>query len=133
MILLDTHAAIWLATDNSALGKSSRTMALAARDRNSLAISAVSFWEIALRFERGRLKLHSTSPALRTDLLRTGVVEIPLTGLIAIQSVELGRLHYNPANRFIAATAIEHNAILMTADRRLLDWRHKLKRHDASR
>jgi PIN domain nuclease of toxin-antitoxin system len=37
-----------------------------------------------------------------------------------------------PADRFIAATAIVHNATLMTADDRLLGWPHTLARQNAS-
>ena len=33
----------------------------------------------------------------------------------------------------IAATAIAHDAILVTADENLLRWRHRLKRQDAER
>ena len=48
MILLDTHAAIWFATDSSLLGKNSRDLADEALDNERLVISAISFWEIAL-------------------------------------------------------------------------------------
>jgi PIN domain nuclease of toxin-antitoxin system len=37
----------------------------------------------------------------------------------------------NPADRFIVATAIAHDAMLVTADDRLLQWRHGLRRHNA--
>jgi PIN domain nuclease of toxin-antitoxin system len=58
-------------------------------------------------------------------------VELPLTGEIAIAAAELEGLHADPADRFIAATAIAHNATLMTADDRLLRWRHGVRRHNA--
>jgi PIN domain nuclease of toxin-antitoxin system len=133
VILLDTHAAIWLAKDEAALGKGSRSMALDARNEGRLAISAVSFWEIALLSEKKRIDLHGSPEELRSDLLSTGIVELPLTGGIAILSVQLGRLHGDPADRFIAATAIAHDATLITADKRLLKWRHKMKRQNAGR
>jgi PIN domain nuclease of toxin-antitoxin system len=64
-------------------------------------------------------------------LLDSGVTELPLTGEIAIRAVDLGNLPDDPADRFIVATAIVHNAILITADERLLAWKHSLKRQDA--
>jgi PIN domain nuclease of toxin-antitoxin system len=39
----------------------------------------------------------------------------------------------DPADRIIAATAIAHNAILVTADAALLSWRSKLRRYDAEK
>jgi PIN domain nuclease of toxin-antitoxin system len=58
VILLDTHAAVWLASDEPVLGQKSCTLALAARAENQLAISAISFWEIALLAAKDRLELH---------------------------------------------------------------------------
>ena len=54
---LDTHAAVWLASDDPALGQKSRSMALAERAKNQLAISRISFWEMALLAVRGRLEM----------------------------------------------------------------------------
>jgi PIN domain nuclease of toxin-antitoxin system len=130
VILLDTHAAIWLGDSDASLGEQSRTTALAARNENRLAISPISFWEIALLAVKNRLALRASPAALRMDLLSTGVIELPLTGEIAVLAAELN-LHGDPADRFIAATAIVHEATLMTADKRLLNWRHSLKRQNA--
>jgi PIN domain nuclease of toxin-antitoxin system len=54
-----------------------------------------------------------------------------LTGDIALRAVELENLHSDPADRFIAATAIVHDATLMTADESLLAWRSKVRRQNA--
>jgi PIN domain nuclease of toxin-antitoxin system len=131
VILLDTHAAVWLANNDPALGQKSCSIALAARAENQLAISAISFWEIALLVAEDRLELHDRPAKLRAELLETGVIELALTGDIALLAVELKNLHGDPADRFIAATAIAHDATLMTADARLLRWRSKVRRQNA--
>jgi PIN domain nuclease of toxin-antitoxin system len=69
----------------------------------------------------------------RTKLLAAGIREIPLSGEIAVLAGELDGLNGDSADRIIAATAIAHDATLMTADENLLRWRHQLKRHDAER
>ena len=133
MILLDTHVALWIAT-NSSLGKQSRTLVEQALAEDGLAISAISFWEISLLIVKNRFKTAKTAATLRAELLDTGIVELPLTGPIAILAVQLQNLHGDPADRFIAATAIVHDATLMTADKRLLNWRNKtMKRQNASK
>jgi PIN domain nuclease of toxin-antitoxin system len=133
VILLDTHVAIWIATNDQALGPKSRALLERSLAEDELAISAISFWEISLLIGRGRFKSAKGSSELRADLLATRVVEAPLTGAIAIQAVALENLHGDPADRFIIATALAHDATLMTADRALLRWRHSLKRYDASK
>lgn len=131
MILLDTHAALWLISDNDSLGRQSRRIAQRAAADNQLSISAVSFWEIALLIAKRRLRPPAAALEMRRQILSEGATELPLTGEIAVQAAELDGLHGDPADRFIAATAIVHGATLVTADRRLLKWRHTLRRHDA--
>jgi PIN domain nuclease of toxin-antitoxin system len=130
VILLDTHVALWIAT-NATLGTQTRALLERALADDRLAVSAISFWEIALLVSKKRFETSKAPKVLRTELLDTGIVELPLTGQIAILAVDLQNLHGDPADRFIAATAIAHDATLLTADKRLLEGRHKLKRHNA--
>ncbi|MFQ5939903.1 MAG: PIN domain-containing protein, partial [Alphaproteobacteria bacterium] len=70
---------------------------------------------------------------VRANTLAQGVREVPLTGALGISAACLGDFHGDPADRFIAATAMSLDATLLTADDRLLDWRGDLKTHDARR
>ena len=123
----------WLATENDRLGKQSAVMARAAWAGGSLAASAISFWELALLIAKGRLEPSGDLEELRGALLATGFIEIPLDGPIAILAMRLQGLHKDPADRFIAATAMRFEATLITADARLLRWRQGLKRQNATR
>jgi len=131
VILLDTHVALWLVADSSSLGRRTRKIAKQAAASDQLAISAVSFWELALLIAKGRLRPPETAKEMRRRILSAGAVELPLTGEVAVLAAELEGLHADPADRFIAATAIAHNATLVTADERLLGWRHALRRQNA--
>src|SRR4051812_17786871 len=130
VILLDTHVAIWLLRDDAALGKKARALCLAALDRGELAISAISFWELALLIKKRRLRSVDDPNEQRKLIMGAGVRELPLTGDIALLAVELANLHPDPADRFIAATALTHTATLITADEALLGWKTKLSRHN---
>jgi PIN domain nuclease of toxin-antitoxin system len=130
VIVLDTHAAIWLATDQG-LGKQSRRIADKALVDDGLAISTISFWELSMLVAKGRLRALKSPREQRTKMLAAGIQELPLTGEIAILAGELENLHGDPADRIIAATAIAHDATLMTADANLLRWPNPLKRQDA--
>ncbi len=132
MILLDTHAAVWFLTD-SGLGRRSQAIADRALVDDELAVSAVSFWEIAMLLAKRRLRSLDSAAQSRKRALDAGVKEVPLTGDIAIIAGNLEGLHGDPADRFILATAMAHDAILLTADQPLLDWRGKLRRQNAER
>jgi PIN domain nuclease of toxin-antitoxin system len=132
-VLLDTHAAIWLATDDHSLGRRSRALASQALVADRLAVASISFWEIAMLLAKGRLQALMPPADLRARLLDTGINELPLTGEIALLAAGLETLPGDPADRFIAATAIVHQATLVTADERLLEWKHALKRQDAAK
>lgn len=130
MLLLDTHAAIWFATEDDSLGKRCRVLADDALKDGQLGVSSISFWEIALLVTKGRLQAITPASELRALLLDSGVIELALTGDIALAAAGLD-LHGDPADRFIAATAIAHRATLVTADERLLKWKHGVARQDA--
>ena len=133
MIVLDTHALIWLITANANLGPRSQRMIRSAIADSAVFVSAITFWEIALLTAKQRLR-PSRSPAdQRLTVLDSGIQELPVTGEIAINAVELNNLPGDPADRLIVATAIWHGATLMTADEALLNWRHTLRRTDASK
>lgn len=133
MILLDTHALLWLATGNERLGARARRLADRALAEDELSVSAVSFWEVAMLAAKERLALTRPAAKLRAELLASGLVEVPLSGDVAIAATELDGFHADPADRFIVATAQAIVATLLTADSRILDWPGRLKRHDARR
>ena len=131
MILLDTHALIWLNLGLPRLGPRARQAADEALLEGRLAVSAVSFWEVAVLVERRRVELDRSTDRWHQELLRSGLIEIPLDGKIAIAAIGLPDLHSDPADLFIAATAILNEARLITADRRLLNWSGPLECLDA--
>jgi PIN domain nuclease of toxin-antitoxin system len=133
MILLDTHTLVWMDADDPVLGRTARRLIQQAWGDGVLAVSAISFWECAMLQQRERLVLPIPALSWRRDLLADGLQEIPLAGEIAVIAAQLEGLHKDPADRFIAATAMAHAATLVTADERLLAWNHRLNRQDARR
>ena len=131
LILIDTHALIWLDRNDPALGKSSRKLADEALRDETLAVSAVTFWEIAMIILKGRFAMDVDLERWRHKLLGLGLVELPIDGQIGIAAARLDNLHGDPADRFILATAEANDAILLTADRQLIEWPGPVKRHDA--
>jgi PIN domain nuclease of toxin-antitoxin system len=131
VILLDTHALLWMDRNDLALGPQSRKLIEQAWRTDTVAISAISVWETALLVQRGRVSLPTSADAWRADLLQAGVREIPIDGRIALAATGLDALHRDPADRFIVATALIHGATLITADTKILQWKSGLPRQDA--
>ena len=130
MILLDTQVLLWYRFGYGNLGRRARGAIDRAWARGDAAVSAITFWEVGMLHARGRLTLLSDIAAWRADLLRDGLVEIPVDGAIATRGGLLPDLHGDPADRLILATALEGRQ-LVTADVRLLDWPGAVARLDA--
>ena len=131
MIVLDTHVLLWVDRDDPSLGAESRKLIVEQWRIGEVAICAISFWEVSVLARRGRIAMPLSVELWRSDLIQAGLREIPLDGRIAVLSTGFEELHKDPADRFIAATALHHGAVLLTADQKLLDWRSDLRRHDA--
>jgi len=131
VIVLDTHVLAWADFDEQRLGRKAKSLINRMWARGHVAVCAMTFWEAALLEARGRLKLPAPVAEWRGQLLTAGLVELPVDGEAGIRAVGLGGLPNDPADRLIVATALRHDAALMTADDRLLEWNHSLARHDA--
>ena len=127
MILLDTHVLVWLLSDNRRLGKQAREAVDRSWARGEAAVSAITFWEVAMLQNGGRLSLLADIGPWRTSLLEEGLVEIAVDGEVGIRAGLLQDLHGDPADRLIVATALEGHQ-LVTADHRLLEWPGRLSR-----
>jgi len=132
LIVLDSHALVWLANGDKRLGRRARATSDRALAGGELAVSAVSFWEIALLVAKRRLQLGRPPRAWREALLQSGLREIAVDGDIAIAAVQVGDFHDDPADRFIVATASLVGATLLTSDQRILEWKGSLRRQDAA-
>ena len=123
MLLLDTHVLIWLDEGNPQLGKIALQTIIESLSTGQLGVATISFWEVAMLVEKQRLTMQTELDVWRSDLLQTGLLEIPLQGTTAIRAGQLQLFHGDPADRIIVATAIENGATLMTADTKILSWK----------
>jgi PIN domain nuclease of toxin-antitoxin system len=121
LILLDTHAFVWLADGSERLSEPAR--AAIAEDAEP-AISAISAYEVAYLALRGRLELDRPVGAWVGDALSAhGVRALPLTVAIALRAGSLERgFPGDPADRIIYATALEGGIRLVSRDTKITDF-----------
>lgn len=117
-LLLDTHIWVWSRLEPDRL---SRRVVRALKERaNQLWLSPISVWETMLLIERGRLRVSGDAAVWIHNALATGPIrDAPLTRDVAIESRSIRLASQDPADRFIAASAIVHDLTLVTADKRL--------------
>ena len=116
MLLLDTHALIWLATDLSQLTDTAKS---AIRFHAlELHVSAITALEISLLTKCGKLKWGKNPRSFFERALKHHCVkEVPIDSGIAWQSAQLPILHRDPFDRIIIATAQAHKMTILTKDR----------------
>lgn len=120
-LLCDTHALIWLVYGNPKLGPESRALIGRALSAECALFSAASAWEFATLRAKKNPPFQARPAELHDDLLAAGFREVPLTGDIALAGHErLRAVVADPADYFIAATALKLGATLLTADALLL-------------
>lgn len=120
-LLLDTHIWIWFLLGDPRLSRTHRT--LMEDEGNELLLSAISVWEAHMLIEKERLPVTAVPSVWVSQALRSVQVrEAGITSAIAVRSRTLALPHPDPADRFIAATAIEMKIPLLTVDERLLAY-----------
>lgn len=119
MILLDTHVLVWLAAERERLSGA----ALEALESGAeLAIAMVSAQELAYLVARGRLEMDRPVDTWIRDALTVQEVQAiapTVPSSLRAGSLDPKQFHGDPIDRLIYATAVEHDARLITADERL--------------
>lgn len=117
MILLDTQVLIWAVDDSKRLSRRAVSeIRRARRAGGGLAVSAISLWELASLFARGRIQAYGTIEA-SVRLLIEDVTVRPITSEIAALAAQSpADFPRDPADRLISATARAEGLTLITHD-----------------
>ncbi len=123
-LLLDTSVLLHLAADSGGISPSFKEDVESALGNGGVAVSTVTFVETTRLHHHGRIDLGCHPAAWRRERIQSGLVEIPVGGDIAVESVLLMNtgFHTDPADQLIVATAMLAGMRLATTDRRINDW-----------
>jgi PIN domain nuclease of toxin-antitoxin system len=123
-LLLDTCAIIWIALDEPIKPEARAAMREASITDQNVSVSPISAWELGLLSARGKLPATQLPAALFADVLATPGVRIEaLTPSVLIDSSFLpGKLHRDPADRILIATARVLDLMLVTRDEAILAY-----------
>ena len=125
MLLLDTHAFIWVCEgDGKRVGPRSRALIAKAAARDALRISAASLFEIVALHGAGRLRFNQPVERWLDDAqAMTGIKTSQIDRAIALDAGFIARdALADPVDRLLAATARQLDATLTTADAAVLGY-----------
>ena len=114
-LLIDTSTFLWFLTSDQRL---SETAATAIRsEENDARLSAVSFWEILVKHQLGRLPLpEPPSSYIPKQRKRHGISSLALRERAMAHLPRLPPLHKDPFDRMLVCQALEHGLLLVTSD-----------------
>ncbi len=117
-VLVDTHVWLWMLTEPVRLGP--ETSSIISDARNGLLLSAASSWEIAIKYQLGKLALPETPERYVPDRMRlSGVVGLPIEHAHALAVAALPQHHRDPFDRLLIAQASEEGLPILTVDDQL--------------
>jgi PIN domain nuclease of toxin-antitoxin system len=123
-LLLDTHVWLWAVEAPDKLGR--RTRALLLKSENDRLVSAISALEIARLCQDERM-IFSVSPKtwIEDSAKDLRLQHVDIDYAIAVEAYSLpDPFHHDPADRILVATARSYQVTLLTADERILAYRH---------
>ena len=125
LILIDTHILVWWLDGSDQLPDSHLESIRIARDGDGVAVSIISFWEIAKKVAKGKLTLSlPVDKWIHAAGRQPGIAIVPLTPEIILDSTQLPEnycmTNTDPADQLIVATSRIEKMKLMTMDRKIL-------------
>jgi PIN domain nuclease of toxin-antitoxin system len=114
--LIDTHVLLWSIGHTQKL--SSRTRAIL--ESSDVLISAVSWWEISIKFGLGKIELVNGAPVdLWNAAEKMDFGLLPISANEAMSFHQLERAHKDPFDRMLVWQAIKNNLPLISKDDQL--------------
>ncbi len=113
--LLDTCAFLWIITGDEELSEQAR--GFFTDPGNEVYLSAVSVWEMSVKFSLGRLPLPDAPERfIPSQRERHSVAPLPLDERAALHLHKLPRHHRDPFDRMLICQAIQHGLTILTPD-----------------
>ena len=115
--LIDTHVFLWVLMDSKKLSKNIFT--ILENEENTVYISPISFWEIAIKNQSKKLNLYGINviqlPQI-ADQLNFTILPPETYDYVSIGQIPLKQNHNDPFDRMLIQQAIRNNLILISKD-----------------
>jgi len=117
--LLDTHIWLWAATEPHKL--TSEVHRLLNSPETDRFLSPISLWELSVLVQKKRFALKEDFAVwVQRSISDLNLKETSLSWKVAYEMRYILPNHKDPADRFLAATAVAYDLTLVTADQKLI-------------
>lgn len=117
-VLLDTQAFLWIIADGERLSSRARQVFL--DQNNMLYFSAVSLWEISIKYSLGKLELAPDWPvSIRREMQSNTIQWLPVEMEHCVQVSQLPFHHRDPFDRMLVAQALVEDMTLLSSDHQM--------------
>ena len=113
-VLLDTHVFLWTLDDSPKLPRGARELMTA--PGTECLVSAVSFWEIAIKAGLRRKDFRVDAAKLIAAAQAAGLTQLPFLAAHAVRVARLPHHHADPFDRALIAQALAEPVTLITHD-----------------
>lgn len=121
--LLDTHTLLWVIGDSKQLSK--KIVTLIQNQENQILVSAISLWEISLKFRLGKLKLSGFKPEdipKVLEKLNINIIELNQEEASSYHNLKED-LHKDPFDRMLIWQCITRKLTFISKDSEIRKYR----------
>ena len=117
--MLDTHTLLWAIGKTKELSKAA--VQTIKNPNNEISASAVSLWEISLKYKIGKLEVGFCIEKIPAYCEKMGIDLIPLDPIDALNCIKLPSetTHKDPFDRMLIYQCIKNNYTLISRDSRI--------------
>ena len=124
VLVLDTCALLWLSSGSPDLSEEALNQI---ENASIVYVSAISAWEISLKYELKQLLLPlEPEEWFNLALEKHSLTLYPLDVAVLCTANKLPPIHRDPADRFVIATALREKAAVVTGDENFRKYRVKV-------
>lgn len=111
--LLDTHTLLWSMFREEKLSETARSII---ENADSLCVSAVSLWEIAIKQSLGKIEFKQSIVDIATECSRQDIQILDISPKHCELIKSLPMIHNDPFDRMIIVQAMEQQMSIVTKD-----------------
>jgi PIN domain nuclease of toxin-antitoxin system len=112
--LLDSHTFLWFIANPDMLSK--QALSLISNDENELYFSIASLWEIAIKYNNGKLELKSGYVSLYDKLIEADIKILPISFYHTEMQSKLPLFHRDPFDRMLVSQALIERMDIISND-----------------
>ncbi len=121
--LIDTHVFIWFMMEPEKITK--KILKILCNEKNEIFISPISFWELAIKWQSGKLSLGKISVLQLPHIAEQYDFTLltPQTyDYVSISQIPLKENHHDPFDRMLIQQAIRNDLILISKDEKFQQY-----------